>query len=152
MPGTVTETFFLPDELGRESISIPADLYNICHTILTRSENDCVFVPIRSLQYLGVITGPEIVFVDSMSYVVNNGHGGRVIMLAWQFNHSHDRDAIDAPVGCDVVYYHQDSVALQLRLVPEFRNALQLMDRRYREHTLPATGARILKLSRQVPD
>lgn len=146
MPGKVTETFFLPDEVSRQSISIPADLYNISHTMLKRSENDCVFVPIRSLQYLGVITADEIVFVDSMAYAVQDGHGGRVIKLSWQFHHGSARDSLGAPIECDVVYYHADGPEIQLRLVGELRQALRLMDERYREHVMPKQGARILKL------
>lgn len=146
MSAKVTETFFLPDEISRESTCIPADLYNITHTILKRSENDCVFVPIRSLQYLGVITADEIVFVDSMAYTVQDGHGGRLIKLSWQFHHRSARDSLDAPIRCDVVHYHEDATGIVLRLVGEFRQALKLMDERYREHVMPQDGARILKL------
>jgi hypothetical protein len=146
MSAKVTETFFLPDEISRESTCIPADLYNITHTILKRSENDCVFVPIRSLQYLGVITADEIVFVDSMAYTVQDGHGGRLIKLSWQFRHRSARDSLGAPIECDMVYYHEDAAAIALRLVGEFRQALKLMDERYREHVMPQDGARILKL------
>lgn len=146
MSDTVIETFFRPDEIGRESTSIPADIYNTAHTILVRSENDCVFVPIRSLQYLGVLTVDEIVFVDSMTYVVNEGHGGRVIMLAWVYSHDHARDSLEDSMNCNVIYYHDDSREVQRRLVTEFREALNLMDKRYREHVFPSSGARILKL------
>lgn len=146
MSAKVTETFFLPHEISRESASIPADLYNVTHTILRRSDNDCVFVPIRSLQYLGIITASEIVFVDSMAYTVQDGHGGRLIKLSWQFHHRVARDSLDAPMQCDVVHYHADAGEIELRLVGEFRQALQLMDERYREHIMPQEGARILKL------
>lgn len=146
MSATVTEVFFRPDEIARFSSSIPADIYNLLHTVLVRSDNDCVFVPVRSLQYLGVITIHEIVFVDSMSYIVDEGEGGRVIMLAWEFNHGHGRDSLEKPMACDVVYYHAGGYDVQPRLVSEFRDALVLMDRRYREHMLPKRGARILKL------
>jgi hypothetical protein len=146
MSDTVTETFFRPDEVGRESTSVPSDIYNITHTMLSRSENDCVFVPIRSLQYLAVLTADEIVFVDSMAYVVNEGHGGRIIMIAWQFNHGHERDSLESPMACDVVYYHVKSYQVQQRLVVDFLAAIKLMDERYREHMMPASGARILKM------
>ena len=146
MVDTVTETFFRPDEIERESTSIPAEIYNIAHTMLARSDNACVFVPIRSLQYLAVLTADEIVFVDSMSYIVNQGHGGRVIMIAWVFNHGHVRDSLDTPMACDVVYYHPGSYDVQRRLVVDFRAAIQLTDSRYREHMMPVSGARILKI------
>jgi len=148
MSTKVTETFFLPHEISRESTCIPADLYNITHTILKRSDNDCVFVPIRSLQYLGIITEGEVVFVDSMAYTVQDGHGGRLIKLSWQFHHRSARESLGSPVQCDVVRYHEDAAEIELRLVAEFRQALKLMDERYREHVMPQDGARILKLGR----
>ena len=117
----VTETFFLPTELQRQSWTLPASIYNLCHTLLARSEFDCAFVPIRSMQYLAVITAGEVVFVDSQAYACREGEGGRLIMLAWQFDTSQQRDALDQPHACNVVYYHPHSAQIQQRLVRDFR-------------------------------
>ena len=143
---SATETFFLPDEVSREASTTPADIYNLARTLLARSEFSCVFVPIRSLQFLGVITETEIVFVDSQAYAYNENEGGRLIVLAWKFRSTSDRESLKDPVDCDVIYYHPESRDIQSRLIGDFRDALNLMDERYREQALPADGARILKL------
>lgn len=146
MTVSATETFFLPDEVGREASSVPADIYNLARTLLGRSEFSCVFVPIRSLQYLGVITENEIVFVDSQAYACNGNEGGRLIVTVWQFRSTHGRGSLSEPVDCDVVFYAPDSEEVQVRLIGDFREALELLDERYREGALPPDGARILKL------
>ena len=99
MTESVTKTFFLPEEVERRAFTLPADIYNLAHTLLARSEFDCVFVPIRSLQYLGVITHSEIVFVDTQAYAFNQEQGGRLIMLAWKFLHTGTRDSLQEPVA-----------------------------------------------------
>jgi hypothetical protein len=144
----VTETFFLPEEVGRKAWSIPSDIYNLASTLLARSEFGCVFVPIRSLQFLAVITGSEIVFVDSQSYAYNQQQGGRLIMLAWKYLNTASRQALNQPVECEVRFYHPESSEIQLRLTVDFRKALEQLDRRYRDQALPPDGARILKLGK----
>ncbi len=146
MTTIVTETFFLPDEVKRESWSVPAVIYNLYHAIHTRSQMRHVFVPIRSMQYMAVLDHNEIVFVDGQSYAVSNNEGGRLIVVAWKFSASHQRDALTDPVPCEVVFYIDDNADLQLRLVAEFRAALELYDKRYRSAHMPASGAKILKL------
>jgi len=143
---SATETFFLPDEVGRKASSIPSGIYNLARTLLARSEFSCVFVPIRSLQYLGVITENEIVFVDSQAYAYNQDEGGRLIVIAWKFRNTNERQSLDDPVGCDVVYYAPDSKEIQTRLIGDFMEALKILDARYRDVAMPADGARILKL------
>jgi hypothetical protein len=142
----VTETFFLPDEVDSKEWTLPADIYNLSRTLLGRSEFDCVFVPIRSMQYLGIITRNEIVFVDSLAYAYQENEGGRLIMLAWKFGSTTDRDSLNEPMPCQVIQYHPDVDKIQLRLIGAYREALDLLDRRYRNSALPAGGARIVRL------
>ena len=141
----VTETFFLPDEIERNSTRIPAPLYNLAHNLLARSKLDCVFIPIRSLQILAVITDHEVVFVDSLSYAHQDDTGGRIILLAWQFVKNQRRDSLEEPVSCEVIYYTEDAQDTQARLISEFNQALGLADSYYRDSELPADGARIIK-------
>lgn len=61
----VTDTYFIPAEVACKDWSLPADIYNLPHTLLTRSEFDCVFIAIPSMQYLAVISAVEITFVDT---------------------------------------------------------------------------------------
>lgn len=144
----VTETFFLPNEIGRIKTRIPADLYNTSRNLLVRNELDSVFVPIRSLQVFGVITEGETVFVDSLSYAHVDNEGGRIVKLGWEFMHTSDRAALNAPVDCEVVYYHEDGKSLQERMIMEFRAALETADKRYRNEAMPAEGARIVRLNK----
>lgn len=142
----MTETFFLPDEVERKSWSIPADIYNLYYSLQKRCKAGHVFVPIRSMQFLAVLDKNEIVFVDSQSYAVSENEGGRLILIAWKFADSRGRDALTDPVPCEVVFYDQENKDMQLRLIPELRQAMELLDQRYRDEQLPAKGAKILTL------
>ena len=140
------ETFFLPEEVEREKWMVPADIYNLYHSLQARSETGNVFVPVRSMQFMAVLDRNEIIFVDSLSYAVSNDVGGRIVLLAWQFNQSHHRDALMDPVPCDIVFYKEKNSELQLRLISEFRQAMQLLNKRFMDEQLPAEGAKILTL------
>jgi len=146
MTSIVTETFFLPDEVVRKAWSVPAEIYNLYHSLQLRCQIGHVFVPIRSMQFMAVLDKNEIVFVDSQSYAVSGDEGGRLILIAWKFAESHDRDALSEPVPCEVVFYQQDNSDLQRRLIAEFRQAMELLDQRYRDAQIPANGAKILSL------
>lgn len=143
---TVTETFFLPDEVERQTWSVPPGMFNLYTSLLNRSTTGNVFVPIRSMQFLAVMDQKEIVFVDSQSYAVSENQGGRLILIAWQFSNTSGREALNGPVPCDVVFYRRECREIQLRLVQDFRKALEQLDQRYRDQAMPAEGAKILKL------
>ncbi len=146
MTTIVTETFFLPNEVERKQWTVPSEIYNLYRALQVRCQTGHVFVPIRNMQFMAVLDKSEIVFVDSQSYAVSKDEGGRLILVAWKFAESIDRDALTAPVPCEVVFYEKYDSDLQLRLVSEFRQAMELMDQRYRDEQLPAKGAKILKL------
>ncbi len=144
----VTETFFLPKEAGREHWSVPAEIYNLYRSLQGRSETGHIFIPIRSMQFMAVLDKYEIIFVDSQSYAVSKDEGGRLIVIAWKFSSigMHDRASLSEPVPCEVVFYGRINSEIQLRLVSEFRKAMELVDQRYRNSQLPAKGAKILTL------
>ena len=146
MTDIVTETFFLPKEIERKDWSVPAETYNLYYSLYKRCEVGHVFVPIRNLQFMAVLDKNEIVFVDSLSYATSEKEGGRLILVAWKFPTSHDRDALGDPMPCEVVFYEKKNSDLQLRLISEFRLAMELLDQRYRDKQLPAKGAKILTL------
>ncbi len=149
MTTTTTETFFLPDEVARKDWSVPAEIYNLYYSLQTRSQTGHVFVPIRTMQFMAVLDKDEIIFVDSESYAVSSDQGGRLILIAWKFALSHDRDALTDPVPCEVVFYEKKSSDVQLRLISEFRKAMEQMDQRYRDEQLPDCGAKILSLRQE---
>ena len=146
MTTIVTETFFLPKEVERKQWSVPAEIYNLYRALWQRNLTGHVFVPIRNMQFMAVLDKNEIVFVDSQSYAVSKDEGGRLILVTWKFAESIDRDALADPVPCEVVFYDKYDSTLQLRLVSEFRQAMELLDKRYRNEQLPAKGAKILRL------
>jgi hypothetical protein len=147
MATIVTETFFLPKEVERKQWSVPAEIYNLYRSLQMHCPAGHVFVPIRNMQFMAVLDKKEIVFVDSQSYAVSKDEGGRLILIAWKFVESIDRDALTDPVPCEVVFYEKHNRDLQLRLISEFRQAMELMDQRCRNERLPAKGAKILKLT-----
>jgi hypothetical protein len=146
-----TEVFFRPDEVLRTRFSLPAGLYNGAQRLLSRSGSGCVFVPIRSMQFMAVIDGEEIVFVDSQAYAVEGGVGGRIITTAWIPAPVAERISLSDPVACERVDYLADMDTTQRRLVGEFGKALALMLERSRDGAVPPAGARILPLRRKRP-
>ena len=138
------ETFFLPEEVERHTVTIPAALHNRCRAMLSRCHYEHIFVPIRSMQYLGVIDEEEIVFVDSQAYAVRGGEGGRVILLAWQFRPDLRSDNLSEPVPIDVVYYDRSAAEIQKRLLGEFNKSLDILEARYRESGCEARVKRVL--------
>ena len=123
------EILFRGDALRHERVTIPADLYNHTRLLLHRADigTGCVFVPVRTLQFQAVITSDEVVFVDSQGYAVRNGEGGRVILLAWQFDPALHRDSLTEPVPIDVVHYGPNLDVTQRRLLSEFHQAVNLL-------------------------
>ena len=146
MTKIVTETFFLPKEVARKDWLVPADIYNLYHCLYTRDHEGHVFVPIRTLQFMAILDKNEIVFVDSQSYAVANNEGGRIIFIAWKFPVSHDRDSLMDSMPCEVVFYDKKNSDLQLRMISAFKQAMELMDQRYRDKQIPRQGAKILIL------
>lgn len=145
----VTEVFFRPPEVARLASRLPADLLRATQRLLARSRTGCVFVPIRSMQYIGVVDRAETVFVDSQAYAFQGEQGGRLIVIAWQPRPVAGRAALAEPVPCEVVLYEPGFADVQRRLVGEFGRALQDLERRTRDAELPAQGARILPFERR---
>jgi hypothetical protein len=117
------ESFYREREIGREPRTLPASTYNLAHTLLAQSGQDCVFVPIRSMQYLAVIDHEEVIFVDR--------EGARMIELAWQRFNPKARTSLDDPVPYELVVYMEKGRETMKRLAAEFYRALtQLAEKR----------------------
>jgi len=143
------ETFFRPDEIDKETWTMPAELYNPSHHLLNHAKGECVFVPIRSMQYLGVIDREEIIFIDGAGgYMYQNEEGGRIIQLAWQNFHPQVRESITSPVPCHIVYYSPGAKEIMKRLIREFEQALRQLEQR--QQMPPHQSARILPLRRDA--
>lgn len=112
----VEETFYRPPELSREPRTLPAETYNLAHLLLKRAAGGCLFVPLRSMQFLAVVDGEEFIFVDR--------EGKRMIELAWQRFAPQARQSLDQPVAYEAVYYSPAGAELMRRIQGEFHKAL----------------------------
>jgi hypothetical protein len=131
----VEETFYRPPEIAREVRHLPAPVYNLSHRLLAESETGCVFVPIRSMQYMAVLDDEEYIFVHR--------EGRRMIELAWRNFHPGARGALTEAVAYDLVRYSPSASATMARLQGEFHLALQALEKK---QSPPSGPARILKL------
>lgn len=109
-------TCYRDSEVAREPCSLPAATYNLAHTLLARSPNGCLFVPIRSMQYLAILDEEEFVFLD--------GERKCWIDIAWQDFRPQVRTSLDEPVPYQAVYYQPDAAQLMARLQAELPRAL----------------------------
>ena len=109
-------TCYRDREVASEPCSLPAATYNLAHTLLARSPNGCLFVPIRSMQYLAILDAEEFVFLD--------GERKCWIDIAWQDFHPQVRSSLDDPVPYRAVYYQPDAAQLMSRLQAELPRAL----------------------------
>lgn len=143
---TEPQTFFRADELRRVRGALRGDVYNRCRLLLQRSRRPPVFLPIRPMQVLAVITEEEIIFVDSEAYAVRGGEGGRLILLAWQRVPGEPRESLDGPVPMDVVHYQPGQDDNQRRLIAELPKAADLLLARLPAR-LPPARVRVVPIS-----
>lgn len=112
-------TLYREEPILRETRHLPAEVYNLAHLLLARSGKPCVFVPIRSMQYLAVIDQEEIVFVDREL--------PSQVQLAWQAFHRQERSALNERIEFEAAFHTQESLQIMARLVGEFSKAMQVM-------------------------
>ncbi|HQS81310.1 MAG TPA: hypothetical protein PKV42_02510 [Thiobacillus sp.] len=129
------ERFYREQEIARLPDFLPAATYNLAHTLLARA-GKCLFVPIRSLQYMAVLDAEEFIFVDSQNKAW--------VELAWQHFRPQARRALDERVPFEVVHYLPHAAETMKRLPGEFYKALQLLAVRQK----PDVPATVLDLHR----
>lgn len=127
------EHFYREEEIARKPGFLPAVTYNLAHTLLARA-GKCLFVPIRSLQYMAVLDAEEFIFVDSQNKAW--------VELAWQQFHPQTRTSLDEPVPFEIVHYLPQATETMKRLPSEFHLAL----RQLAERQKPDAPATILTL------
>ncbi len=123
-------------EVFSRQLSMPSGLYRRIRHQLKRQSERCVFIPVRSLQYLAVIDEQEVVFVDGMIRTR--------IQIAWRRFHPQSCQNVGDPIPYRECHYAPDLKELALRLPGEFSSALALYESR---NTIPgADAARIIPL------
>lgn len=144
MSHCTTETFFRPPEWKQHTSTLPAALLNAAQLLFMRSQSDYLFVPIRSMQYLAVVNRDETIFVDSQAYAVQDGVGGRLVVIAWQPLPTGQRTSLSGPVPCSFIFYRAGLAEIQRRLLGEYEHALRLLGERARDRVTPLQGACII--------
>lgn len=132
------ERFYREEAIARLPAALPAITYNLAHTLRIHA-GKCLFVPIRSMQYMAVLDTEEFIFVDSQNRAW--------VELAWQSFRPQARAALDDPVPFEVVHYLPQAAETMQRLPGEFLKALRLLDQRLK----PDTPASVLDLSSRLP-
>jgi hypothetical protein len=141
-----TVTFFRGDPVGSREWMMPATLYNPARQLLLHSKTGSVIIPIRSMQFLAVIDHEEFAFVDSQGgYLVQDGEGGRPVVLSWRPASVAQRENLLEPVATCVQYFTTGAKDLQNRLISAFLPALSEYAERQRAAEMPQEGARILQ-------
>ncbi|MBK8638487.1 MAG: hypothetical protein IPN92_09450 [Chromatiaceae bacterium] len=118
------ESFERGPALAQEESRLPAASYNLSRILLTASATRCVFVPIRSMQYLAVVDAEEIIFVDSQYK--------RWVEIAWRGFKPQARTSLDEAVAYQAVFYTPEARDTHRRLQRDFHAALSLLDSRRR--------------------
>ena len=114
-------TFECSDEISRDVRQLPADYYRKLLILFSHSGSENLFIPIRSMQYLAVVTRGEVVFID--------GQDKRRIESSWS-NFRHDSEVLDDPVSYDCVVFEEKGADVLTRLQGEFLKALELVESR----------------------
>ena len=118
----MSESFYREDPIEVRAAVLPAELYNLARRLLARGGADCLFVPIRSLQYLAVIDAEEIIFVDR--------EAKHLVELAWRAFRPQARQGLSEPVAYEIHVYLDKGRGILTRLQGEFFKALRDMERR----------------------
>jgi len=126
-------------EIARLPAFLPAATYNLAHTLLARADA-CLFVPIRSMQYMAVLDAEEFIFVDSQNKAM--------VELAWQNFRPQARESLDERVPFEVVRYLPQAAETMKRLPAEFHGALLLLAERQK----PGTPATVINLPTRHSD
>lgn len=118
----MSESFYREDAIEVRASVLPAELYNLSRLLLARGGADCLFVPIRSIQYLAVIDAEEIIFVDR--------EAKQLVELAWREFRPQARQCLTEPVAYEIHLYLEKGREILPRLQGEFFKALREMEQR----------------------
>ena len=122
----VKESFNRGEKIGHTWRMLPAETYNVMKLLLDYSDGSCVFVPIRSMQYMAVIDQEEVIFVDAIS-------ARRSIEFAWQQFKPQERSSLTEPVSYRFTYYEPKAIETIKRAQGEFNQCVHQMMLRHKK-------------------
>ena len=97
-----------------------------------------------------IIDAHQTIFFDNFGYAVENGHGGRLIVLAWKTALHAPRDSLSEPVPIEVVYYGPERHEKHNHLMSEFPKTLEAHAARLREGPEENRTATVLPFTKQA--
>lgn len=112
------ETFYRGEAVASQQKLLPANTYNILKLLLGLSDRDCVFVPVRPIQYMAVIDKEEVIFIDAMSSRCS-------IEFSWREFCPQLRKGLADPVHYKLVYYSEKALENLQRAQQEFTQSIQ---------------------------
>ncbi len=113
------ERFYRGDTLGTEMSTLSAETYNDIRRLISRHDNPQVFIPVRSMQYMAVVSEKEVLFVDI--------HIQRVTELSWSGFQSNDRGSLDSPVSFSCAWYNSKAQEGMHKAPKEFAESLKVL-------------------------
>lgn len=113
------ERFYRGDTLGTEIGSLSAETYNNMRQLISRHDAPQVFVPVRSLQYMAVVSDGEVVFVDI--------HIQRVTELSWSNFQANARGGLDCPVSYSCAWHNNKAHERMQKITLEFAESLKVL-------------------------
>lgn len=127
------ERFYRGDTLGTEICSLSAETYNNMRRLIARYDGAQVFVPVRSLQYMAVVSEKEVIFVDI--------HIQRVTELSWSRFQSNDRGGLNSPVHYSCAWHNSKAHERMQKISTEFAESIKalLIKMRNKEESQTAT-------------
>ncbi|SEA11481.1 MAG: hypothetical protein QJT81_08205 [Candidatus Thiothrix putei] len=128
------ESFYRGDTFGSEARTLPALHYNAMRLLLDFSGKSCVFVPVRTMQYMAVIDREEVIFVPS--------HHKVEIEFAWRYFQPQVRESLTDPVPYTFEYYKPEALAAMKRAQSEFFQHVQLLAGKLRQQEKPVAETR----------
>lgn len=136
------ESFYRAAAIGNEPRQLPAGHYNAMRLLLDFSGQPCVFVPIRTMQYMAVIDQEEVIFVDAQ-------HKNE-IEFAWRHFRPQVRETLQDPVPYTFEYYHPQALESMKRAQGEFFQHIQLLAGRMRQRQ-PVSREKVVSFPARKP-
>lgn len=113
------EKFYRGDTLGTEICALSAETYNNMRRLISRHDGPQVFVPVRSLQYMAVVSDQEVVFVDL--------HIQRVTELSWSRFQANSRGSLSSPVSYSCAWHNNKAHERMQKITVEFAESLKTL-------------------------
>lgn len=122
----VKESYFRPDVVYTADTTTSAHIFNQYRLLSRHMQGNCVFVPIRDLQYQAVLTRDEVIFIDALGGFAldEQGVGGRLINIAWRWQ-GKGRESLVERVPLKVLFYREALEDIQRQLLSSFPAAMR---------------------------